>query len=149
MDTVERQWKSKAMRNTAGAFKTVSVGQYISALDQPGPVEQGTEVLYIASLHSTNVFIDVLEASSSTHSLHQCRRPHSRTKKQPSPRDVQYRLGATVLWFPPGFCRPTLAFMVPVLLMAGLVIPWISAYVEKIAVEARKQRRLKSFGVKP
>ncbi len=90
--------------------------------------------------HPTNVFIDVLDKPARAHIrfVDTGVLTPGRTK-QPTPVSFNIILERLYFGFLPASVVPTLAFMVPVLLMAGLAIPWINVHLEKIAIEARKE----------
>ncbi|KAG7451813.1 uncharacterized protein BT62DRAFT_880984 [Guyanagaster necrorhizus] len=48
----------------------------------------------------------------------------------------------------PASVVPILYFLVPVVLLAALTLPWINAYLESVALKARREIRLSAMGIK-
>ncbi|KAK0185231.1 hypothetical protein F5146DRAFT_1166817 [Armillaria mellea] len=48
----------------------------------------------------------------------------------------------------PATVVPTLYFLIPVVLLAAATLPWVNAYLEDIALKARREIRLAAMGVK-
>ncbi|KAK0464716.1 uncharacterized protein EV420DRAFT_1638258 [Desarmillaria tabescens] len=96
-----------------------------------------------AAYYPTNVFIDVVDEPARAHIRFVDAGVFTPGRtKQPSPVPFSIVLERLYFGLLPASVLPTLVFMGPVLLMAGLAIPWINAYLEKVAVEARKERNV-------
>ncbi len=48
----------------------------------------------------------------------------------------------------PASVVPTLYFLIPVVLLAAVALPWINAYLEDIALKVRREITLAAMGIK-
>ncbi|KAK0209257.1 hypothetical protein DFS33DRAFT_520428 [Desarmillaria ectypa] len=48
----------------------------------------------------------------------------------------------------PASVLPTLYFLIPIVLLAAVSLPWINAYLEDVALKARREVRLAAMGIK-